>query len=219
MLLAVAIFGIVLVAIHGIFHGALRLRNRTVDSIEGALPLEQALTLIRRDLAGIVVPGGTFGGAVQSSPVVDGLLGQPTVQFTTSSGILSDNSPWGEVQRVTYLLSAPTNRSVGRDLHRAVTRNLLPANLDDIQDQSILGGVDSLMVSFFDGSSWRETWNGTNETTPLPRAIRLSLTLVETNFNRGNTRPQPIEMVVGLMVEPSTNAQSTAQSSSTGGGA
>jgi hypothetical protein len=75
------------------------------------------------------------------------------------------------------------------------------------------------MVSFFDGSSWRETWNGTNETTPLPRAIRLSLTLVETNFNRGNTRPQPIEMVVGLMVEPSTNAQSTAQSSSTGGGA
>lgn len=216
VLLAVAIFGVVLVAIHGVFHGALRLRNRTVDSIEHALPLEHALAIVRRDLAGIVAPGGTLGGALESMPIVDGLLGQPTVQFHTASAILSDANPWPEIQRVAYILSAPTNnQSAGRELHRAITRNLLPANLETIEDHPLLTGVDSLVFSFFDGSAWRQSWS-TNEATPLPRAIRLELVLVETNSNRPNTRPQPIEMVVNLLVEPATNAQAQAQSSGDG---
>ncbi len=214
VLLAVTIFGIVLVALQGIFHGALRLRNRTVESIENALPLEQALTIIRRDLAGIVPPGGTLGGSVQTTPVIDGMNGQPTIEFHTAVGILSDRVPWSEVRRVAYLLTAPTNGSAGRVLHRAVTHNLLPVNQATLEDQTLIGGVDSVHFSFYDGSTWRDTWNSTNETVPLPRAIRFELLLLSTNLNRGNITPRPIEMVVNILVEPSTN--STSQS--TGGG-
>lgn len=214
VLLAVTIFGIVLVALHGIFHGALRLRNRTVESLENARPLEQALSIIRHDLANIVPPGGELAGTIETTPAIDGLNAQASVKFNTAVGILSDEYPWSEVQRVAYVLMAPTNRSAGKELHRAVTRNLLPVNQDLVEDQPLLGGVESVSFSFYDGSTWRETWNSTNETVPLPRAIRFALLLTQTNFDRGAARPQPIEMVVSLLVEAATNTQSQ----STGGG-
>src|SRR5437870_12733619 len=60
VMIAMAVFAIVLAAINGIFWGALRLRNKTVESIDAALPKERALAIIRSDLANIVPPGGKF---------------------------------------------------------------------------------------------------------------------------------------------------------------
>src|SRR4051794_21731005 len=65
LLLAVAIFGIVLAAINTVFFSAMRLRNKTVAAIQEALPLQQTLTLIKHDLQGLVVPG-TIAGALQT---------------------------------------------------------------------------------------------------------------------------------------------------------
>lgn len=216
VLLAVAIFGVVLLAIHSIFHGALRLRNRTTQAVEDALPLERALATLRRDLANVVAPNGTLSGTFTTLPTTtDGLLSQPLLQFHASVGILTDVSPWAEIQRIAYALSAPTNLATGRDLRRIVTRNLLALSDSFPEEQVLLQGVDALQFSFFDGSAWKDTWDGTNEVVALPRAVRVSLTLVDTNILRAATRPQPIELVVGLLVEPATNA---APAATTGGG-
>jgi type II secretion system protein J len=217
VLLAVAIFGVVLLAIHSIFHGALRLRNRTTQAVEEALPIERALATLRHDLANIVPPDGPLGGTLTTTATTtDGLLTQPLLQFHTATGILTDTAPWGEIQRVAYSLAAPTNTATGRDLRRIVTRNLLPLTQDLPDDQPLLQGVDSILFSFHDGTAWKDSWDSTNEVILLPRAIRVSLTLVDTNLNRTASRPPPIELVVGLMVEPATNSTTTA---STGGGA
>jgi prepilin-type N-terminal cleavage/methylation domain-containing protein len=68
VLLAVAVFAIVLVAMHGVFYGALRLRNKTATAMEEAVPLQQALAILKRDLANIVLPGGTLFGEFQTTP-------------------------------------------------------------------------------------------------------------------------------------------------------
>lgn len=220
VLLAVAIFGVVLLAIHSIFHGALRLRNRTTQAIEEALPIERALATLRRDLANIVPPDGPLGGTLTTTtPTTDGLLTQPLLQFHTATGILTDTAPWSEIQRVAYSLGAPTNNATGRDLRRIVTRNLLPLTQDLPEDQPLLQGVESILFSFHDGTAWKDSWDSTNEVVLLPRAIRVSLTLVDTNLNRTTSRPPPIELVVGLLVEPATNTTTTSSSTSTGGGA
>ena len=217
VLLAVVIFGIVLVGIHAIFHGALRLRNRTTETLEAALPLEQTLAILRRDLANMVPPGGTLAGGLTTTPIVDGLASQPSLQFCSAVGVLADSVPWAEVQRIAYTLATPTNRTPGRELRRAVVRNLLAVNLDTIEEQPLLSGVDSVTFSFHDGTSWRTTWDSTNEPTLLPRAVKVELLLIATNaIQAGNRRP--IELVVGLLVEPDTSA-STNTSTTTGGGA
>src|SRR5436309_5204412 len=60
VLIAAAAFAIVLAAINAVFYSALRLRNKTAAALDEALPLQQAVAIIKRDLANIVVPGGTL---------------------------------------------------------------------------------------------------------------------------------------------------------------
>ena len=225
ILLAVAIFGVVLIAIHSVFHIALKLRNRTVQSIEADLPLQQTLSILRRDLAGIIPPGGTFGGPVESSPSSEGTLlaSTPLLQFYTSTGALSDDAPWGDIQRVAYSLAAPTNStSEGMDLVRSVTRNLLPVAQEIIKSQRLMGGVESVTFQFHDGASWRTSWASTNEVILMPRAIMAQIQRALPSDTLNAVRLPPIELVVGLLIEPApdaaaTNATSTGKQDSGGG--
>src|SRR5688500_2524922 len=67
VLLAVAVFAIVLGAINSVFFGALRLRNKSYAVFEKALPMQQATAIFKRDLEGSMAPGGTFGGTLQTT--------------------------------------------------------------------------------------------------------------------------------------------------------
>src|ERR1051325_566285 len=60
ILLAVAIFSIVLAAISSVFASALRLHISTSRNLEEAAPLDLALNVMRRDLQGAVPPGGAL---------------------------------------------------------------------------------------------------------------------------------------------------------------
>src|SRR6185436_6442719 len=109
---------------------AFKLRNKTADAIERSLPLQQTLTVIKRDLANLVPPGGTLSGALQSTPTIStggsmsgSMNRQSGPQFYTTVGIVDDNAPWSEVERVSYFLAPATNNTPGMDLHRSVARN------------------------------------------------------------------------------------------------
>src|SRR4051812_18239005 len=67
LLIAVSIFAIVLAAINGVFYGAMRLQRTATRSVEAAFPLQQTLAILKRDLQGIVAPGGMLAGALQPS--------------------------------------------------------------------------------------------------------------------------------------------------------
>src|SRR5262249_37072410 len=125
VILAIAIFAIVLVAVDTAFFAALRLRQKTSDAVESTRPLNHGLALLRRDLQNAVPPGGVLkgdfrsggaGGGVGSRPssstgkgaVVSTLGSQnPGLDFFTSTGALSDDAPWGDIQEVNYQLMDP----------------------------------------------------------------------------------------------------------------
>ena len=90
LLLAVAAFALVLAAINGVFYGALRLRNKTVAGFDDSLPLQQTLTMLRHDLANIVVPGGTLSGTLQTT--ANSGASSSSSSSSTSSGSSSSSS-------------------------------------------------------------------------------------------------------------------------------
>lgn len=218
VLLAVAIFAVVLLAIHTVFYGALKLRNTTTEAIQQGLPLQHALAVLKRDLADIVMPGGTFFGEFQTmvrdlgtsnivntlSAVDDTMVGQSGPAFFTASGRVDDNAPWGDVQRVWYYLVAPTNNTPGRDLIRSVTRNLLPAFREEPEEQRLMGGVETIVFSFYDGLQWRQDWDSTVETNKLPRGIKVQLQLAAESAP-ARSGQLPIELVVPVIVQVGTN--------------
>ncbi|MBX3744887.1 MAG: type II secretion system protein GspJ [Verrucomicrobiae bacterium] len=210
VMLAVAVAAFVLVAINGVFFGGLQLRNRATRTFEEALPLERTLNLLRRDLAGIVPPRGLLSGALQTSGSRVLELGQVSPDFHTATGALTDRHPWSEVQRVAYLLVDPGSReAAGQDLVRSVRRNLLAPVEDTPEWQRLLGGVERLDFSYYDGSQWRTDWDSTIEEIPLPAAIRVELQLAAPG-NRGELPPL-IELVVPLPVDGRTNTLSAAE--------
>lgn len=224
LLIAVVAFAIVLAAINGVFYSALKLRNRSAASLEKSLPLTQALTILKRDLAGLVPPGKLakelqtspsssasgqprFGSLAGATGNAGGLATQVGPSFYTSSGLPESGTPWPAVQKVAYLLVDSTNRNaLGKDLLRSVTRNLLPAGSveEEPTEQLLLTDVAEATFFYHDGTDWQESWDSTaDETKKLPRAIKLQLQLAAEDRA---SQPPPIQLIVPILVEASTNS-------------
>jgi type II secretion system protein J len=223
VLLALVVLAIVMVVVHSVFYSAIQLRNKAEQAFTDAVPLQHTLAVIKRDLENITVPGGTLSGTFQttlttgsSSTAALAHNGQQCGPvFYTAAGTLDDNQPWSEMRKVTYYLMPPTNNNPGLDLVRSVTRNLLPVATEEYQDQVLMSGVNNLELEYYDGNTWQTTWDSTTTTlttssNTLPKAVKIELTLV--TDEHGTPAGTPIEMVVPIVVEASTNS-----TSSTGG--
>lgn len=220
VLIATVAFAIVLASINAVFFSALRLRNRATEAVDRSVPLEHALTIMKRDLANIVPPGGKLFGSLQTTPTTGqagmsasallnntaaSIPGQSSPTFYTSTGVIDETSPFAEVEKVSYFLAASTNGSAGKDLFRSVSRNLLPALVDQPVQQPLLGGVQSINFLFFDGSQWRDSWDSTaQQQSKLPQAIKLQMAMASEPGTRAVSAP--IELTVPLMVDAGTNA-------------
>ncbi len=209
LLIAVVAFGIVLAAINAVFYAALRLRNRSVASLEEALPLQHAVATIKRDLANIVLPGGPLSGSLQTTSITNAVLGQSSPDFFTASGLIDETSPWAQVQKVYYALVQSEKGTAGLDLIRAVTRNLLPVTSAEQPVQEwLLSGVQGVLFSYYDGNQWRQAWDSTTadpatgQTNALPQAIKVQIQLASQETTRALAFAAPIELVVPISVQP-----------------
>ena len=210
MILAIGVAAIVLVAINAVLFSALHLREITQAAVDDATPLDQAVTILRRDLQCAVPPepNGVLTGDFKAGNVTSLGLSQPVdIEIFTATGALHDNEPWGDIQRVTYELKDPATRTAaGKDLVRSITRNLLSSTTLDVQDQPLLSGVESIRFSCFDGTQWLDTWDTTDTTTSdtnLPVAVRVLIQMAGNNSD--NTRPQPIQILVPMDSQSRTN--------------
>jgi type II secretion system protein J len=225
VLLALLVLGMVMVAVHSVFQGAIALRNKTDEAFTEAIPLEHTLMVIKRDVSNLVVPGGTLSGDLQTTPTTASSsslahMGQqcgPT--FCTASGVINDLDPWSELRKVTYYLNPPTNNLPGYALVRSVNRNLLPVVQDDFTDQTLMNGVYNLTFEFYDGSAWVSDWDSTSSgsattssttvSNALPVGVRVQLTLIDA---AGVVDRNPIEMVIPVEVQAPTNTTESAES-------
>jgi type II secretion system protein J len=210
MILAVGVAALVLAVIGSVFFAALHLRDVTQAAVDRATPVDQALAVMRRDLQCVVTPtNGTskvLSGDFRAGNVISSGVPEPVaVEMFTATGALSANAPWGDIQRVTYELKQPTDRSsTGKDLVRSVVRNLLTVTTPDVEDQLMLSGVASIKFTCFDGSQWQDTWDTTGVTsvnTNLPLAVRVDIQM----SGGGSATAGQIEIVVPIDSQARTN--------------
>jgi type II secretion system protein J len=213
MILAIGVAAIVLIAINTVLFAALRLRDATSAAVDAAMPLDQAATFLRRDLQCVVTPtNGTskvLSGDFRVGTLTSAGVSEPVaIEMFTATGALSDNAPWADIQRVTYELKQPADRSAsGQDLVRSVVRNLLSTSTPYVEDQLMLTGVANIRFSCYDGAQWQDTWDTTGITsanTNLPLAVRVDIQM------SGNNNAQPVEILVPVDSVSRTNMVLTA---------
>jgi len=217
MVLAVGVCVIVLSAVTAVFFAAVRLRETTLQAVGESLPIQQALDLLERDLKGAMAPttNGVFSGVASGSlngifsgDFRVGSLNSPGISQTvalelyTTTGVLRDNQPQADVQRVTYELQPARS---GQNLVRSVTRDVLATVMQTPQDQVLLANVARVNIDCFDRDSgqWRNTWDTTLGDTNLPVAVRVQIEM--DTPNTASLDRQPIVLVVPLDVQVRTN--------------
>ena len=212
MLLAVAICAIVLVAINGVFATAVRLRDKTSDMVEESLPANRALEIMDRDLKGAVGPGGVLAGdfkcgaqAMGATMGLSGEAGSAGLDFFTSTSVISDKAPWGDLQEVFYELKTPTDRNqAGMDLVRCIDPNILATTTQTPEIQRLMGNVQNLQLDCYDGTQWQTTWDTSAGNTNLPVAVRIRIQLVAKRGEAAGNL-QPLEAIVLLVTQTRTN--------------
>jgi len=201
LILAIGVAALVLITANLVLYTALHLRDDTTEMVDAATPVDTAASFLKHDLTCCVTTNGTSKVLSGSFRAGDGLQSagesDPVeIEMYTTTGALSDSQPWGEIQRVSYELKAPvTPNAVGRDLYRSVSRNLLTFNTPQVDDQFVLGGVQSIKFSCYDGAQWQDSWDTSSVTavnTNLPTAVKVEIQMA------GNVQAQPIELVVPM---------------------
>jgi type II secretion system protein J len=211
LILAISIMALVLSAMSGVLYLAFRLQSTVNESLDQALPIEEALISIQHDLSSIVCNNASNNvmliGSFQTINQTNIMLGQIGPDFYTTGGQPDGLVPWGDVQKVDYLLLPSADRSIaGNDLVRAVTRNLLPINNLNQPDQrqTILSGVQSVIFYYYDGISWDLNWDSTQQTN-LPYGIKMVISMASQGYGRGVPAPKTYELYIPVDVQMSTN--------------
>jgi type II secretion system protein J len=211
MILAVGVSAVVLVVATATFFTALHLRNATQAMVDAEAPLDQTTAILRRDLQCLMVPktNGIFSGDFKVGDVTSAGVNQTVaIEMYTATGALSETAPWGDVQKVTYELRTPTGGGLyGKDLIRSVSRNILATGTMDVDNQWMMGGVDSLHITCYDGQQWQSVWDTTDltsATTNLPVAVKVEIGLA--GDNNGGVRPSPIQILVPIDSQSLTNS-------------
>lgn len=213
LLIATAVGGIVLLVIQTAFFGALRLHNTTHARTDADLELQRTLAVLRRDFAGVMLPGGLLSNQLQtttfSSSATDSFGERVSPDIYTTSGRVDGWGPFADAQRVALFLGAPTDpNQPGKTLIRVVNRNLLPVQEDEPgEPQVLLHGVLEVQVEFFDGTEWMPTWDS-EETSTLPTAFKLRIVLAPPEPSQPPL--DPIELIVPVMVKTTATAAAEA---------
>ena len=202
ILVAAAAATIILAAIYGVFGGAMRLRANAMERTREMRLEARAVSIIRNDLRNGCISGGTLAGTLEGS--AEGLHSAYPgyLKLTTTTGT---NPPEGElfsdIQEVEYYIASdPQDRAAKSGvLVRTVDRNLLAPVREAPLETPLLAGVAALEIEFYDGQSWTDRWEVTEEDRTVPAALRVRITKAAST---DSAPAAPIEIVVPWSVQP-----------------
>jgi type II secretory pathway pseudopilin PulG len=210
LILAISVMSMVLSGMVSVLYISYNLQKHVNESLDQTLPVEDALLTIQHDLANLIcnnssTNGGLLIGCFQSINQTNVLPSQVGPDFYTTGGQLDGLVPFGDVEKIDFLLTPPTNRlSAGKDLVRAVTRNLLSVNQmpQPESKRTLLSGVQDVVFSYWNGTSWENSWDSTQQTN-LPYAINMKIIMAAQRDGRAT--PSSYELVIPVDIQMSTN--------------
>ena len=128
------------------------------------------------------------------------------MEFYTTTGVISDDVAWSDLQKVRYELVASTDRAnaKGQELVRIITRNVLATATEQQDEQLLVSGVESIEFLCYNGSDWRSTWDTSSSDVGLPQAVKVRVQLASENQTKISR--EPLELLVPITTVLLTNS-------------
>lgn len=218
--LALAAGAVILIAIYGVFSRAIHMRNDATERTRLVRVQAHALNILRNDLRGARISGGALASVLTSSAQsqTGGFPGYLKFTTTTARDSAKDDEVVNaDVQQVEYYLTTDPDSKDSRAglLVRTVDGDLLAPVRTTPTEEPLLGGIESMEISFFDGTDWTDTWEASQDDPTLPQAVRVRLQPASANV--GDPKLPVIEVLVPWTTQASMGSAATAPSSPEGG--
>ena len=204
VMFATMAFALILLVMQMTFSGALGLRNRMQKRVDQHSALTQAMSIMKRDLENMIVTGGLMAEGIICTEMGSPDMPDDQLEFYSTTAVVSDQFPWGDVQKVGYLLGVDPIQTVTTNLGQALMRmslNTLPleANEEPPVETLMLDNVRSLQFEFFDGLQWLQTWDSNVNEPAVPLAVRAMVEVFTNNPNPTGRQTRVWEILVPIL--------------------
>lgn len=218
ILLAILAFAVLMAALQTVFFSALRSRRESQERIADLQRRSQVRGVLERDLRNALFQTNGLATYFLLRSDTEGAGRADQLEFFTTTGVISDANPAGEIQRVVYA-TAPADQfstnQEGRILYRAIYRKLLSEVEESPSTTILLRDVASFEVACFDGSEWIESWDSTLLDGAHPTAVRVVVRPVE--VPERDWKPTTIEVLTPWTIQPLAAAETSSGGGQTGG--
>lgn len=221
LLMALAACAVILAAVFGVLSRAIHLRDNAMHRTREVRVHAHAAAMIRNDLRNALVSGGTLAATLEGSQQSQGSGFPGYLKFTATTAKDVDDQFGGDVQEIEYYITRDDQAEEQKAgvLVRTINRNILDTTKQDLPEERVLAGVESMDVSFYSANEWETSWELTETEKTLPEAVRVSIQPVA---DKDGIKPALIEVLVPWTTQPAiettTSTTGTTGTGGTGGG-
>ena len=144
-----------------VYGRAVHLRNTSAEHTRASRVEARAISVIRNDLRNARLSGGKMAVTLDTGDSTAHSQFPGDLRFDTTTGRINEDTFAPELLQVEYYIT-PDSDSPDQKygaLKRAVNRTLLGTMDQPDAEETILSGVESMDVGFFDGNQWQTTWD------------------------------------------------------------
>ena len=173
-----------------------------------------AIELLKRDLSGVLPPGGTLAGAFTGTDSA-GLKGVDTdsVAFYTTHIYADDEQLAGGLGKIELVLEEDVDNDDGTyQLVRCVTMNLLPLKDVEPDEQILCRNVVSLNLRYYDGDGWIDDWDSTADANSLPLAVEIDIQIAHNGKHNRDQEPEKRRLIQSFAIMCETPAEAESES-------
>ncbi len=204
VMFATMAFALILLVMQMTFSGVLGQRNRMQKRVDQQAVLSQAMSIMKRDLENMIVTGGLMAEGLICTEMGSPDMPNDQLDFYSTTGVVSDQFPWGDVQKIGYLLGVDPMQTVTTNLGQTLMRlslNTLPleANEEPPVETLMLDNVRSMQFEFFDGLQWLQTWDSNVNEPAVPLAVRAMVEVFTDNPNPTGRQTRIWEILVPIL--------------------
>jgi prepilin-type N-terminal cleavage/methylation domain-containing protein len=189
LLVAMVFTAVIALALAANLKTAFDARNRAERSIDGARSSGLVMDLIGQNLQCTMPPRGVFGGTFEGTkgpldPNADDL-----VFYTTAPSPVHPDGGNGEIKQVELTMYQPQGSNDHLLVLRSINNLSHPLTQPPADEEVLCRHVVSFSLSYFDGSTWQDTWDSTSSqpANSLPMAVQVILAIETPDKNPDGT--------------------------------
>jgi type II secretion system protein J len=176
VLLAMTLMSMLAATLYASLHVAFRARDSVVAAGEESRAGQLALDMVRREMSEALPPKGILAGAFNGTDAqADNGADSDSVSFYAAAHTPAETPPEGDICLVEFALGTDDDGKTA--LVENTTTNLLAPETPTPTTEVLCRNVQALNLRYFDGTSWLDTWDSTQENDQPPLAIEVTLTL------------------------------------------